>query len=223
MSRKYIEYIETFDREGNYLGDEDRETFYQQCKEEFKKTGKVSRQIKSIRLLLQNRDGSIYLQKRSKTKGQNAGLYDKTIGGHVYKGHSFDITVTKECAEELGFPAAVLSEKDFKKAIKNTDISVVGLFREVGVENAYESLRVNNNGSIFIQPFLTAFYIGYFNGPIRFIDGECSGIEAFSIEELETELKTNPAKFTNDLRYMFDKYRKYLKPLTPQKKQPSKD
>lgn len=218
MSRKAIEYLETFDREGNYLGDVNRDIFYQECREEFKKTGKISRQIKSIRLLLINRDGRIYLQKRSKTKGQNSGLYDKTIGGHVYKGHSFDITVTKECAEELGFPAAVLSDKDFRKAIKNTDISVVGLFRQVAVENAYESLRVNNDGSIFIQPYLTAFYIGYFNGPIRFIDGECSGIESFSIEELESELKTNPMKFTNDLRYMFDKYKKFIKPAIPLRK-----
>jgi isopentenyldiphosphate isomerase len=48
-----------------------------------------------------NSAGRIYLQKRSKHKAENAGMYDKTVGGHVVAGDSFNMTMVKECAEEL--------------------------------------------------------------------------------------------------------------------------
>ena len=216
--KKAAEYLETFDLEGNYLEDIEREKFYKEIREEFAKTGRITRQVKTIRLFLLNSEGRLYLQKRSKIKDENSGLYDKTIGGHVYASHSYEVTVTKECAEELGFPAAVLSGDDFKKAVKRTDLDIVGLFREVSVQNKFMSLRIGKNGEIFSQPLICAFYVGYFNGPIKFVDGECSGIETFSIDELEAEMKANPMKFTNDTKVMYEKYKKYLVPLRQVKK-----
>ena len=103
------EVLEVYDLDGKLIDEEEREKFYTEIKEEFASKGEISRQVKSIRLLLMNSDGRIYLQKRSKLKNENPGLYDKTIGGHVAKGQTFEIAVIKECAEELGLPAAILT------------------------------------------------------------------------------------------------------------------
>jgi isopentenyldiphosphate isomerase len=48
-----------------------------------------------------NSAGRIYLQKRSRIKEENTGMYDKTVGGHIVAGDSANMTVVKECAEEM--------------------------------------------------------------------------------------------------------------------------
>jgi hypothetical protein len=57
---------------------------------------------------------------------------------------------------------------------------------------------------------MTTIYIGYYDGAIRFKDGEATGIEVFSLDELKLELKEHPEKFTEDLKFMIEKYEKYL-------------
>jgi hypothetical protein len=57
---------------------------------------------------------------------------------------------------------------------------------------------------------MNEFYVGYYDGPIKFKDGECSGIEVFSLDELKEELKIFPEKFTEDLKFMVEKYEEYL-------------
>jgi isopentenyl-diphosphate Delta-isomerase len=207
------EELEIFDLNGKLLGFQERNKFYAEIKEEFKKKGKISRQVKSIRLILMNSLGKIYLQKRSKTKSENSGLYDKTVGGHVSKGDTFNMTAIRECAEELGFPACVLSNEEFDRSTKVTDLNIVGVFRKVDEISNFESVRIDKKGNKFVQPYINATYIGYYNGTIRFVDGESSGIEVFSLEELKEEIKQNPDKFTEDLKFMIKNYEKYLHPI----------
>ncbi len=160
-----------------------------------------------------NSSGRIYLQKRSKIKSENSGLYDKTVGGHVSAGDSFDMTVIRECAEELGFPATVLSPEEFEKSIKVTNLEIIGIFKKIEYIPNLISERIMKNKSKFIQPFMNSFYIGYYDGPIKFADGESSGIEVFSLDELKKEIKQNPDKFTEDIKYMINRYEKYLIPI----------
>lgn len=207
------EIIEIYNLEGEKIGEQVRGSFYKDVQEEFEKTGKITRQLKTIRLILLNSKGRIYLQKRSIDKSENPGLYDKTVGGHVSLGNSFNLTVVKECAEELGFPASVLTESDFNDAIRYVDLKVVGVFRNVDNLNQFMSIRKSKKGPDFQMPYITAIYVGYYDGAIRFVDGESSGIEVFSIDELESEINENPDKFTDDLKFMVNKYEKYLKPL----------
>ena len=207
------EKLEIYDLDSNFLGIQDRDEFYDEIKKEFEEKGEISRKVKTIRLLLLNSSGGIYLQKRSKFKNDNAGMYDKTVGGHVTAGDSYELTVIRKCAEELGFPAAVLPEDEFEKAIKSTRLDIVGIFKKIDYVENFDSERVLDEGDVFIQPFIAAFYVGYYNGAIRFVDGESSGVEVYRLEELEKEIKNNPDKFTKDIKMMVEKYREFLKPL----------
>ena len=80
---------------------QDRKEFYKEIRQEFKEHGQITRKVKTIRLILMNSAGRIYTQKRSKLKEENQGMYDKTVGGHMVAGDSANMTVVKECAEEL--------------------------------------------------------------------------------------------------------------------------
>lgn len=203
------ENIKVFDLNGNFIKVQDRDIFYEEIRDEFKSTGEITKKIESIRVLILNSKGRIYLQKRGATKSENANLYDKTVGGHIANSETKTVTVTKECAEELGFPAVVLSEKEFNDSVSSLDVSVVGVLRQVGESQNFLSTRKSKDGD-FLQPFITYFYIGYYDGSILFKDGESSGLETFSLEELEEQLKTNPEKFTEDLKYMVKHYKQYL-------------
>lgn len=207
------EKLEIFNLKGKSLGTQDRDAFYSEIKKEFSAKGKISKKVKSIRLLLINSEGRIYLQKRSKLKSENPGLYDKTVGGHVAKGESWNMAVVRECAEELGFPATILTDTKFKGAVASTNLKIVGIFKKIDEVSNFESTRIDKNGNKFVQPFISAFFVGYYDGAIRFVDGESSGIEVFSLDELLSEIKNNPTKFTDDIKYMISKYKKYLKPI----------
>lgn len=211
MSMK--EKLKVFNLKGSFLKVQNRNSFYSEIKKEFYKTGKISKKVGSIRLLLMNSNGRIYLQKRSPLKSENAGLYDKTVGGHVLNGETSNMTVVRECAEELGFPASVLSNKEFSMAINNTDLQIVGIFKKITEIKNFESVRIEKTGNKFVQPFISSFFIGYYDGAIRFTDGESSGIEVFSLKELDNEIKKNPSKFTEDIKFMVSHFRHYLQPI----------
>ena len=208
------ELLEVFNLKERLLGIEERDAFYAKSRIEYEEAGQVSRQVRTVRLLLMNSQGRVYVQKRSLTKNDNPGLYDKTIGGHVPAGFTFDLVVTKECAEELGFPAAVVSNEDFEKAKLAVPLGVIGIFHRIDYQAGFESTRVLKNGTLVVQPLMNAFYIGYYDGAIRFLDGESSGIEVFSPAELKADIAAKPDKYTEDLKYMIKKYSKYLKPIT---------
>ena len=61
-------------------------------------------------------------------------------------------------------------------------------------------------------------YLGYYDGPIRFVDGESCGIESFSMSELEQEMENHPSLFTQDALYMANRYKNLLVPFTQVKK-----
>ncbi len=207
------ELLNVYDLEGNFLYPQERKEFYSEIKKEYAKKGKISRKVGSVRVLLLNSKGRIYLQKRSFKKAENPGLFDKSVGGHVSSGHSDDMTAVRECAEELGFPVSILTKKEFNDAISLTDLNIIGIFRKIDQLKNFESVRVTKEGSEFIQPFMSSIYIGYYDGPIKFVDGESIGIETFSIDELKEEIDSNPGKYTEDLKFMVRKYEDYLKPM----------
>lgn len=206
------ELLEIYDLEGNPLGTQDRKEFYEETRKEYAEKGKISRKVKTIRVLIMNSKGRIYLQKRSNLKLDNAGLYDKTVGGHVSRGESLNFAVVRECAEELGFPVVVFSEDEFKDAVNLVDLSVVGVLKKVGEDQNFLSERKMREGD-FVQPYITHFYIGYYDGSIKFKDGESSGLETFSLEELLEEFKRFPEKSTKDLDFMIKKFSEDLKAI----------
>jgi isopentenyldiphosphate isomerase len=212
------EKLEIYDLKDNLIEIKDRDLFYNEIKDEFKKTGKVTKQLKRVLLLLMNSKGKIVLQRRNNTKKENPGLFDKTIGGHVDEGDSYELTIIKECSEELGFPVSILSKKDFNRALLKTDLRIIGLFREIDYQSNFYSKRISKEGDTFAQPYMQTVYIGYYDGPLQFIDGESSGIQLYTLEELELEIKEKPEKFTEDLKTLFDKYKEYIKPIQKQEK-----
>jgi len=212
VKSQIVNVLEVYDLEGNLIGKQNRKEFYKEILEEYRRTGKITKQVKSIRVLVLSSKGRIYIQHRSEEKDRNPGLYDKTIGGHLEPGHTWDLTVVKECHEELGFPGVVLSDDEFRSAIPATNLKIIGILRRI--EHMTNFISINNiKGEEIKQPFITTFYIGYYDGPISFCDGESVGIEVVDLKTLKKRIKERPKEYTEDLKYMIKRYEPYLVPI----------
>ena len=96
-----------------------RDEFYDSQIECAKKGEKPNRAVAIVDVLLFTLDGEVIIQKRSSNKRHNAGLLDKSLGGHITFGDTPDFTVMTETLQELEIAAIVLdSEEDFKKTFK---------------------------------------------------------------------------------------------------------
>ncbi len=207
------ELLEMYSEEGELIGEMEKKKFHENQRKEFFEEGKVKSRHKAVKLILMTSAGRIILQRRSKWKGDNAGMWDKTIGGHVTKGDSFDLTMLKECAEELGIPATIIDKSEFENSAATTDLQVLGILTKLSYLDFCKSHRKQKDGKIWTEPSMVQFYVGYYDGAIRFIDKESCGIQVFTLEELKAEIEENPDDFTDDVRYILDKFEKYIKPI----------
>ncbi|MCF7860610.1 NUDIX hydrolase [Candidatus Woesearchaeota archaeon] len=195
------ELLEYYSVQGELLGCMEKKRLHQKMRSEFAKNGEVSVRHKDVRLILMTSNGRLILQRRSKWKGDNAGLWDKTIGGHVRKGDTADITILKECAEELGIPTTVVEEKHFKDTVATTNLNILGVLTKLVYLDNFHSKRTHKNEK-WVEKSMSQFYIGYYDGPIRFVDNESCGIQTFTLDELEDDMKKYPRLFTNDMKYI---------------------
>jgi isopentenyldiphosphate isomerase len=210
------ELLEMYSDEGEYIGEMEKKEFHEKQRKEFFESGKVSSRHKAVKLVLMTSNGRIILQRRSKWKGDNSGMWDKTVGGHVTKGDSFDLTMLKECAEELGIPATIVDKSMFESSVATTDLHVLGILTKLTYLDFNKSHRKQKDNKIWVEPSMVQFYMGYYDGTIRFIDKESCGIQVFSLDELKAEMSEAPDAFTDDVKYILEKFEKYIKPVKVQ-------
>ena len=87
---------------------------------------------RAVGVLIFNTKKQLLMQKRSKTKDTFPGYWVFSVGGHVHSGDTYDNTVKREMAEELGtsFPIT-----PFKKFIEPSDGETEFWSMYVGVHN----------------------------------------------------------------------------------------
>lgn len=212
----FKEKIKVFDLNNKFIRYENKFEFYKSLRSEYKKKGKATKKVHTIRLFLINKEGHIYLTRRSCLKKENALLFDKTIGAHIRKNESPEYTVLRESEEELGFPAIVLDENDFKEAIKDTEMTLSGVIKDIGTLYDFNAIYKYKDGTKVVFPQITTIFIGVYNGPIKFEDSETDIIEVFELDELIQELKQNSEKYTEDLKILIPLYEKELRKLIRQ-------
>jgi len=71
---------------------------------------------RAAHILVFNRRGELFLQKRSMTKDSCPGLWDSSAAGHVDSGESYDDCARRELAEELGLEPDAAPLRLFKLA-----------------------------------------------------------------------------------------------------------
>jgi 16S rRNA (adenine1518-N6/adenine1519-N6)-dimethyltransferase len=62
---------------------------------------------RAVHILVFNKNGDLYLQKRSRWKDRHPGVWDSSASGHVLAGEDYDRAAQRELREELGIEAAL--------------------------------------------------------------------------------------------------------------------
>ncbi|MCR5003560.1 MAG: NUDIX domain-containing protein [Bacteroidales bacterium] len=85
-----------------------------------------------VHLHILNRNGDLYLQKRSMHKDLLPGRWDTAVGGHVDYGESIEEALVREASEELGFydfNPVYIDTYEFESAVER---EMVSIFAAVG-------------------------------------------------------------------------------------------
>jgi len=88
-----------------------------------------------VHVLVRNRAGALFLQRRSRTRRIQPGKWDSSVGGHVLPGEPLEAAALRELAEELGLEAAPgelerLHEYVWRSDIETERVTTFAIVRE---------------------------------------------------------------------------------------------
>lgn len=88
---------------------------------------------RAAHVLVFNRRGQVFLQKRSRTKDNHPGLWDSSASGHLSQGEDYEAGAWRELAEELGWQPSQPPRLLFKlAACAQTGQEFVAVYRVEG-------------------------------------------------------------------------------------------
>jgi len=210
---KRAELLELYDMQEDLIRVDTRENIYREIEAEYQETGKITKQVRTVRAIIMNTRGRILLQKRSEDKKYNAGLYDKTLGGHCNHRQQSNLALVTELAEELEAPGFVCENADFLYNLKHINLKVIGMFKNLSYQPRWMSFRKGNASrgvKDIEQPFMSHFYFGVYDGRFTWADDEVRGMDSFTLEELTANIRDRPEIFTRDLHVMMPMYQPHI-------------
>jgi isopentenyldiphosphate isomerase len=85
---------------------------------------------RAVHILVFNKKGDVFLQKRSMLKDTAKGLWDSSSSGHVDTGEEYDVTAVRELREEIGLVMPQPPRRLFKvDACKETSWEFCWVYR----------------------------------------------------------------------------------------------
>lgn len=134
---------------------------------------------RAVHVFVFNRDGRVFLQKRSQSKDAWPGAWDTSASGHVDSGEDYDTAAVREIGEELGIhdPAAI--EPLFK------------------IDACVES------GQEFFWVYRTQW-----DGPLELHPEEIESGEWVGAEEVDVRIRETPGDYASSFRLAWAELRR---------------
>ena len=119
--------------------------------------------VGAINVLLVGPGGEVLLQRRPRDK-ENGGRWDKTVGGHVAAGETFDATALREAGEELFDDAksARVRLVDRRAVLQAgaRDLEREVMFHSAGVQLNLRDVRLGPEGALRRVVYHVGLYLG---------------------------------------------------------------
>jgi 8-oxo-dGTP pyrophosphatase MutT (NUDIX family) len=185
MPEPQHEMVAVFDATGRATGSLPRD--------EAKRSGLA---LGAVNLLLVNARGELLLQKRPADK-ENGGRWDKSVGGHVDAGESFDQAALREAGEELfsdgASPLVQLARDAAELAalLRTADLGRVVAFRREALQLNLRDVRLVPEGGVRNVVYHVTSYLGRTDVPVEHFRppaGEIAGLRYASAAEVDALL-----------------------------------
>lgn len=131
---------------------------------------------RAVHVFVLNRNGDLYLQKRSLIKDMNPGLWDSSVSGHLDAGESYPDAAVRELGEELGIHGVSVDD----------------------LEHAATILPSEKTGWEHVHLFLTRH-----NGAVSYPAAEIDSVMPFPIAEITQWAAACPGDFSPAFLVMF--------------------
>lgn len=117
--------------------------------------------VGAVNVLLVNARGEVLLQRRPEDK-ENGGRWDKSVGGHVSAGESFDETAVREAGEELFSDAASPAVRLLAGAgaLRDERLSGSVAFFPASLQLGLRDVRLAPGGGVRSVVYHVAVYLG---------------------------------------------------------------
>lgn len=214
------ERLHATDQAGHYVKTEARKPLLAEIKAHAQKNGDAHLAVPVVHLILLNSDGLIRLVKRG-DKPENPYLWDKSVGGHVVCDNpnlpikSFTESLIREMAEEVGIQSVeVASDRlifERYKRSEQIDFNQTALVHLLDYDPWMGSVCRNKEGLSWVRRGNTAIYVGLFDGPFEFMDGEAIDHRLVSRDQLCQEVHDTPWLFADSMRILLRRYYHFLK------------
>jgi len=161
MPEPQDETVAVFDAEGHATGALPRD--------QAKRSGLA---LGAINVLLVNARGELLLQRRPEDK-ENGGRWDKSVGGHVDAGESFDAAAVREAGEELfsdgASPRVRLARgaAELDALLRTADLRRHVVFRREALQLNLRDVRLVPAGGVRNVVYHVASYLGRTEVPIE--------------------------------------------------------
>lgn len=143
------------------------------------KNGKIHR---IVRVIVEDSDGNILLQKRAKTMTLYPGRWDCSAAGHVDQGEDYLAAATRELAEEVG--------------ITDTELNELGYYRTHGF---FEGRRLNR----FNKAYKTVIPSG---AKLNLQADEVAATKWFAPEEFKRLASQQPDQVTDGIMEVYERF-----------------
>lgn len=131
---------------------------------------------RAVHVMVLNRNGDLYLQKRSRLKDMNPGVWDSSVSGHLDAGEDYLQAAARELGEEIGIHGVELDTLQRIAMLKPS------------AGTGWEHIHV----------FLTRH-----TGPVNFPAAEVESIMPFPIAEIKVWMAACPGDFSPAFRILF--------------------
>jgi 8-oxo-dGTP pyrophosphatase MutT (NUDIX family) len=152
--------------------------------------------VGAVNLLLVNARGELLLQRRPADK-ENGGRWDKSVGGHVDAGESFDEAVVRETGEELfsdgASPRVRLARDsgDLRDLLRTADLGREVVLRHEALQLNLRDVRLVPEGGLRNVVYHVASYLGRTDAPVELFRppaGEITGLRYAAPAEVDALL-----------------------------------
>ena len=131
---------------------------------------------RAVHVFVLNKNGDLWLQKRSLRKDKNPGLWDSSVSGHLDAGEDYLAAAVRELGEEIGVDDATSEDLELVLSVKPSE------------QTGWEHVRL----------FLTKH-----SGAVSFPAAEIESMMPFPIAEIEAWISNKPDDFSPAFRLLF--------------------
>ncbi|QTN34283.1 NUDIX domain-containing protein [Akkermansiaceae bacterium] len=134
---------------------------------------------RAVHVFVLNRNGDLYLQKRSRLKDMNPGVWDSSVSGHLDAGEDYLHAAVREVGEEIGIAGANPDELELVANLMPSE------------QTGWEHIHL--------------FLIRH-SGAVNFPASEIESMLPFPIIEIEAWMAASPEDFSPAFRLIFGEF-----------------